>query len=359
MKISINTTYAFVKFNLNYGSVLQNYALQKFLRDRGHEVSVVRDYRVNPINLVRRLSNIRYGKLFFAKIHGQIKEQCFIRQYLNVSNRAYFSYHALEKHCPDADCHIAGSDQIWRNQNKSRFLSYVPDDAVKISYAASFGTPKLSAEMASFAKPLLERFQAIWVRELSGKQIVENLGMSAELLPDPTLLLNASDYPVKDTCQEKHLCYCYFLNLNHQNAVSFTAIKNFTKNKGLKIKITAPSNYALFVDEPLVFPAVEEWLGLYRSAECVFTNTYHGLLFCIIFKKQFLVFLQGGGTKSENERFFSILDLLSLNERIALETDDAEDLQRKMLVPIDYQKVYKQIGQMRLDADEFFKSNGI
>ena len=129
-----------------------------------------------------------------------------------------------------------------------------------------------------------------------------------------------------------------FSEFESSNAVSFTAIKNFTKNKGLKIKITAPSNYALFVDEPLVFPAVEEWLGLYRSAECVFTNTYHGLLFCIIFKKQFLVFLQGGGTKSENERFFSILDLLSLNERIALETDDAEDLQRKCLFQLIIKK---------------------
>ena len=90
MKISINTTYAFVKFNLNYGSVLQNYALQKFLRDRGHEVSVVRDYRVNPINLVRRLSNIRYGNCSLQKYMGKLRNNVLYGIFKCVESCLFF-----------------------------------------------------------------------------------------------------------------------------------------------------------------------------------------------------------------------------------------------------------------------------
>ena len=65
------------------------------------------------------------------------------------------------------------------------------------------------------------------------------------------------------------------------------------------------------MNENPIFPTVEKWLGLYKNANCIFTNTYHGMLFCIIFKKQFLFFVQKGSGAAENDRFYSLMGNLN------------------------------------------------
>lgn len=359
MKISINTTYAFVRFNLNYGSVLQNYALQKFLSNRGHKASVVRDYRANPVLLLQRLTNIKYGKYFWKKLSAQRKQQHFIKTYMNVSESGYLTYRKLVNKCPDADCHIAGSDQIWRNCNISRYLSYVPNDKLKLSYAASFGQSRLSDGMKSCIQPLLERFDGLSAREKSGVDILEDMGLKGDLLLDPTLLLNNDSYPNKEPEDKEHFYYCYFLNLNQKKDVPFDSIKKYAAYQKRRLRITTPINYPMFLDEPLEFPSVEEWLGLYQTADAIFTNTYHGLLFCIIFRKQFLVCLQGNGGHPENERFYSILEILHLTDRLINPNDDEDTIATKMQARIDFDSVYSIIEDMRKDTVRYFERFGI
>jgi hypothetical protein len=358
MKISVNSTFSYIKFNLNYGSVLQCFALQKVLRDRGHDVTLLRDYRANPKYILKRLVNVRYVHAFFAKAKAQVQLQGFIRRNIVLSDRAYFSYSSLKKHCPDAQCHIAGSDQIWHNANNFRYLTYVPDDQLKLSYAASFGKAAISDGMKETIKPYLSRLNGITVRERSGVDIVSSMGFSAQQVLDPTLLLDWEQYPAKENDRHGY-CYCYFLNLPEKKNVCFDQIKEFTKQSGRELIVTAPLNYPLFLDEPnLKFPSVEEWLGLYKNADCIFTNTYHGLLFCIIFKKQFLFFVQQGKSVAENERFYSLLSMLQLSDRIVSEADQSK-MAEKMNTAIDYEKVYAVIKEKRQETDAFFAGFGL
>ena len=357
MKISVNSTFSYIKFNLNYGSALQCYALQKFLRDRGHDVTLLRDYRANPVYILKRFQNMKYIRPFFQKAKAQVKLQGFIRRNIALSERGYISYRGLLRHCPEADCHIAGSDQIWHNANNFRYLTYVPDDKLKLSYAASFGKADIPEDMRETIKPYLARLNGITVREKSGVDIVNSLGCEARTVLDPTLLLNADQYPAQKI-DDSGFCYCYFLNLTKRTNIPFETIKNYTQETGRQLVMTAPLNYPMFLEENLEFPSVERWLGLYNNADCIFTNTYHGLLFCIIFKKQFLFFVQQGGTESENERFYSLCSMLNLTDRLVT-GDDAGEIARKMEQPIDYEAVYGIIEQKRKDTDEFFRSFGI
>lgn len=353
MKISINSTFSYITFNLNYGSALQCFALQKVLRDRGHEVSLLRDYRANPVYIIKRFKNIRYIRAFIKKAKAQVKLQKFIREYIVLSERAYFSYRGLKKHCPDADCHIAGSDQIWHNANNFRYLTYVPDDKLKLSYAASFGKAQIPDQMRETITSYLARLDGITVREASGVEIINSMGYAAEHVLDPTLLLDWEQYPIKENGNSNY-CYCYFLNLSDKSDISFEQIKEYSRETGRELLVTAPLNYPMFLQDNLVFPAVEEWLGFYKNADCIFTNTYHGLLFCIIFKKQFLFFAQQGGTEAENERFYSLLKMFNLSDRIITGTGDRE-IQRKMQMPIDYEAVYAVIREQRQVTDQFFE----
>ena len=72
MKISINSTYSYIRTNINYGSTLQCYALQKYLKKRGHDPEHLRDYRANPVLILKRLKNIKYFKPFCAKAVAQL-----------------------------------------------------------------------------------------------------------------------------------------------------------------------------------------------------------------------------------------------------------------------------------------------
>ena len=175
MKISINSTYSYIRTNINYGSTLQCYALQKYLKKRGHDPEHLRDYRANPVLILKRLKNIKWFKPFCAKAVAQFEMGRFIKDNIAVSTKGYISEKAMYKNCPKADCFIAGSDQIWRNPTGSRFLNYAPDEAIKLSYAASFGRTSLPIEIAEKIKPWLNRFDGISVREKTAVNMVKFL----------------------------------------------------------------------------------------------------------------------------------------------------------------------------------------
>ena len=354
MKISINSTFSYIKFNLNYGSALQCYALQQYLKNRGHDASHIRDYRANPAFLLPKLKNIKYFKQFWEKVGGLIKLQKFIRKNLSLSERGYLSYSSMVKHCPKADCHIAGSDQIWKNANNFRYLTYVPDDKLKLSYAASFGRRVISDEMKAEIKPYLERLDGISVREKSGVEIINSIGFDAVHVLDPALLLDYEQYPYAENGKDNYY-FCYFLNLRDRNSVPFETIKSIASNNNKELVLTAPLNYYLFRDENVQFPSVEDWLGYYKNADCIFTNTFHGLLFCIVFKKQFVHFLQDN---NENERFYSILSLLGLEDRL-LKDPSGEEIEALMNKKIDYDAVYEKVNEQRKITDNYFKQFGI
>lgn len=358
MRVSINSTYSYIKTNINYGSVLQCYALQQYLLKRGHTPEHIRDCRFNPLFLIKRLRNIKYFRMFCAKVTGIKKEQEFIKNNIAVSKRAYFSEKSMKRHCPKAECFIAGSDQIWRKANGSRFLNYAPDSAIKLSYAASFGRTDIPVDMAQAIRPWLERFDGVSVRENTAVDMVHSVREAGAVrVIDPTLLLDWEEYPYRELklCD---YCYCYFLNLERKENVRFEEIKAYAAQRGKNLLVTAPLNYALFQGEDVVFPAVEDWLGYYKNAECIFTNTFHGMLFCIIFKKQFLFFIQNGNGGKENDRFYSLMSLLHLEDRM-VSAEDSIELVDRMNARIDYEKVYEVIRKERKRTDDFFAEYGL
>lgn len=325
---------------------------------QGHHAEHLRDYRANPVFIIKRLKNIRHFKCFLKKAKAMGRMQSFIRKHMEFSKRGYLSDAGLKKHPPKVECHIAGSDQIWHNANNFRYLTYAPDDSLKLSYAASFGRATISDEMKMTIQPYLERFDGISVREKSAVDIIGSMGFDAKWVLDPTLLIDSNNYPVEEN-DKNNYCYCYFLNLNNKDDVHFNTIKTIANKRGKELVLTAPLNYMLFTEEQPVFPSVERWLGLYKNADCIFTNTYHGLLFCIIFKKQFVFFSQSSTQKKENERFRSLLELLSLEDRMIVGENIEQDINTLMDRKIDYDKVYKVIAEKRKETDDFFKQFNI
>lgn len=357
----------------NYGTVLQNYALQIFLRSLGFKTFLIRtdiplgcsrsDYYKSLLQKNGFFSLICYFKSrLFCKITRRIlsenkndekrKFPDFVDKNLNPT-KIFRSLSELESDCPMADIYIAGSDQVWNTygenyvtvseQIKSYLLSFAPDSARKVSCAASFGKRSLNAEFESLFKKALSKFDFISCREKSGVEICKGLGFeNAVLQQDPTMLLSSDEYKKiasKNLVPKKPYILLYLLG--NDTDFSTRRLKQFAKLKNLEV-VYVPANEVQKINfHKKTFPTVEEWLGLYENASAVVTNSFHGTVFSLIFNKPFLSVHQKGKFESQNVRIDSLLEDFGLKNRIF--SGDFE----KLFAPVDFENVNKRLEETR------------
>ncbi len=297
--------------NDNYGQLLQCYALQKYLKSIGHEAFLIR-YKHTEENRysIRRLIKvfnplkvIKYctKKKRLEKIQKEPDRQfeSFRSKYITQSEKLYMSYDELKRNPPEADCYIAGSDQIWNYWNNklnyykkathAYFLDFGFDNTKRLSYAASWGVNVLPDEYIKEITPLLKRFEYVSVREKTGIELCKKCGFdNAECVCDPTLLLAAETYrnlykenEIRKIDKKYLLLYMLSNEINLDKAV----IKNFAVENNLEI--VNISIGGVFDDFPKHYATIPAWLYLIDNAEYVITNSFHGSVFCTIFHKQF------------------------------------------------------------------------
>ena len=206
-------------------------------------------------------------------------------------------------------------------------------DVKKIAYAASFGVDKweFSDEETKIAKHLLPLFDAVSVREDSGVTLCENyLGVQAEHVLDPTMLLDKEDYIslIKAECepQSEGNLFTYILDSSEhkQKIVDNLADKLKLKPFEVQPKYKHPSKDNIKKNiEDCVYPAVTKWLRAFYDAKFVVTDSFHGCVFSIIFNKPFIAI----GNKDRGlARFKSLLSLYRLENRLNNVNPDSLDI---------------------------------
>lgn len=304
----------------NYGGILQNYALQQVLKKMGNE-PVTLDY-MPSLSFGRYILYAGKGMLcalssskrhpikpyrHFLKRPSEIES--FVRLNINLTKTVEdYSKRLLEKNGIEAI--IVGSDQVWRysynaNYLEDMFLAFAKDySCKKIAYGASFGVEKWDYPEAKTveAKQLISQFDAVSVREDSAASLCKtNLGVDAQVVLDPTLLLEASEYEkfcIKPNSDKNYIA-AYVLDMN-EGKESF--IKAVAEAQGLEVKeMTVSDNGS----------SIEEWLSTIKYAEYVITDSYHGCLFSILFEKQFKVFVN---KERGADRFTTLFDRLGIHE---------------------------------------------
>ena len=357
----------------NYGTVLQNYALQTFLRSFGFETFLIRtDIPLDCSRLDYYKSLLQKNGFFSLACYFKSRLFCKIARKISSENKnddkrnfpdfvnknfnpikIFRSLSELESDCPMADIYISGSDQVWNTygenyntvseQIKAYLLSFVPDSAKKISCAASFGKSSLAMEFESLFKKELSRFDFISCREKSGVEICKRLGFeNAVLQQDPTMILSSDEYKKiasKSLVPKKPYILLYLLG--NDTDFSTRRLKQFAKLKNLEV-VYVPANEAQKINfYKKTFPTVEEWLGLYENASAVVTNSFHGTVFSLIFNKPFLSVHQTGKFEDQNVRIDSLLEDFGLKNRIF--SGDFE----KLFAPVDFENVNKRLEEIR------------
>lgn len=332
----------------NYGAVLQAFALQMYLEKRGYETEII---NYIPINVKSRqvISNIKSVNI--NEILKEHRINKFRKRYLKLSTNTYFTNKQLSDCCLDYDLYICGSDQVWNEwfllysekaPNLSYYLNFVKDGKHRISYATSFGTEKLTQKVSDLVKPELKKFKNIGLRERTGKDIVEKLGIKGTLVVDPTLLLDSQTYYelIQNIKIKEHFnFFSYILHENQKLAsrISEYIFENFF-DKSIEKK---------FNQQPI---GVLEWLYYLNNSRFVLTNSFHGVVFSIIFHRPFIVVPVEGAKM--NDRINTLLSLLNLESRIIAEFNE-ENIDNLIKEEINWEKVEVKLRQLKRYSEEF------
>ena len=333
MKIGIVTWFHY----RNYGTVLQAYALQKFLKSNGYNCVLVNYIPINNKTFIEKIKSGNLKHRIASKIEScrykflepNIKEMILER------NRAFENFVAynidftqksqtsseLFKLNETIDCFICGSDQIWNpeNFNGVYYLNFVNDKNKKISYAPSFGVGHIPTSKIEEIRQLVNKFDWLSVREDKGASILKELTQKdVEVVVDPTLLLSKTDWgqvSVNPNISEDYIL-CYFLGDRQEYWKAVQNIQRMTKYK--VIIIPARFNAYLKKYEIRTSTSPEEFIGLIKNAKLVLTDSYHGVIFSLKFERDFYVFkrFKDKDKRSQNSRIYNILKMLNLEGRL-------------------------------------------
>ncbi len=328
----------------NYGGILQCYALSEYLKKLGYTPFVIKRENNRPFLLKRWIVSLlrflRIPRYYHPnKVDRTLNMRPFVKQYLNLTHPVYNDKQIREL-CYEygLTAVIVGSDQVWRrsfalNYGYNYFLDFVPPHIIKASYAASFGLDvwDYTKEETLRIQQLLNKFSFISVREESAVVLLKNnLNINAEWVIDPTLLLTSDDYE-KITSQrlinEKYV-FVYWLG---KKSLIENEIKKY-QDKSYKI-------VEINLKEDRIQESIQDWLSYIKYADLVITDSFHGVVFSILFKKQFCMHKNDSGG---NGRLYSLMKLLNIS---------LDMLQSNKI--LDYKSLDNQLIYLRENAQNF------
>lgn len=361
----------------NYGGILQCYALQTILQNMGHEVVVLnRTYNFSYKQIILQIGSLiksvilkfilrkknkrlinplleNYRELLEYNSPDPKRVNSFKKQYIRLSKGLWTSKD-LGNYCKQNrfDVIIVGSDQVWRESYSpcitDYFLGFLSnkDKTKKIAYAASFGTSEnpISYEGIKLCKKHINKFDAISTREISGVKLVKELfNKDASLVLDPTLLLSAEDYiqliKEDDSVSE----------MPHDTLTTYILDWSHKKKKcidGIAAELKLLNRNDIYPDDSSSYSfrmkSIPQWLASFRNARYVITDSFHGCVFSIIFRKDFAVIINN---ERGSDRFTSLLRILELEDRI-ISVDDKESIMSVLTTPIAYANVERKIEDM-------------
>ena len=253
----------------------------------------------------------------------------------------------------DFDAIIVGSDQVWRPMYCPNifdaYLSFAQDwpHVKRIAYAASFGTAawEYSDEQTAECCRLAQMFDAVSVREESGVTLCkEHLGVDASWVLDPTLLVDTRHYIEHIAKTEAEypspMCFGYILDSSDEKEAIFNRIATSQRLHMSSFQNVDDSDNG-------AVPSVESWLKAFHDAEFVFTDSFHGCVFSIIFNKPFVVY---GNVNRGMARFQSLLSMFGLENRLVATPNEAANVASQL---IDWDTVNNRLSELRKVSKEF------
>lgn len=346
----------------NYGSALQSWALSKAM-EKCNVKPILVDYcplihlDKNILNPLEKMwdqddESIRNTTLTLPAIEeNYYKFEDFFTHRFNRTFTKYTQENFAEIVQENLDGFVCGSDTIFcieesKGVDDGYFANYPIMRAHAVSYAASFGDTKFSGSDYIEMNEKLRNFKAIGLRENRMVSYVANhVDVPVQKTIDPTLLLIPEEYDEivsERIIEDKYL----LLYTRRYNAKMQRYAEQMAENNGWKIvEISLRATNEEKGHIMMYKAGVEEFLSLVKNAEYVVTNSFHGLMFSVQFKKQFVVFSRETG----DSKIAEALELFGLQDHLLTEC------QNSLLNVENYETVHQRIAKAREESMAFLK----
>ena len=334
MKIAVVT----LPLHVNYGGLLQAYALKSVLEGMGHEVDVLDLKEKMPVPKGIKAPFIYMSRTIKRVMKGKKGPEVFreLRYRRELPERARLTSEFVKKHISprmidryedvkegEYDAFVTGSDQVWRplyfNGIHNAFLKFTEGwDVRRLSYAASFGTDQLEYEYVQMEEcaRLLAGFDAVSVREASAVEMCAewfDCDRAVHVL-DPVMLVGADVYRSLADSQNVHESKGKIMTYILDPSTEKECVVDFVR------RVSGLEPYSL--EKGKTVPPVEQWLAGFADSEFVVTDSFHGCVLAILMHKRFIAV---GNSRRGMARLSSLLDMFGLDQRLVHGIDPEDD----------------------------------
>jgi hypothetical protein len=345
----------------NYGAVLQAFALQFYLKQNNKSDvynidfrTVDHDYADKIFKLSLPLNRSTIISLVFTCIRYRDllkRKKCtwkFKHTYFTFTER-YFTEEELLNSPPQMDIFVTGSDQVFNprgHNQKVYFLDFPKNESIKVAYAASFGSIKTMTPIwESKTFPAIMDFDALSAREIEGAKYLSKItSRTVPCLVDPVFLLEKEQWDtiaIDPILKEKYILV-YDLN-GGENLISLA--QKIKKHNGYRIICITDKITKQYKNCHQIYSAgPAEFVGLFRNADFVITDSFHGIVFSIVYKVKFIAYIANIETSS---RIYNLLSLINQTDRIINSPDSITDSILFDSVDADYTKLKEKILQSK------------
>lgn len=390
LKIGLIGINKYAKF-LNFACDLHVYAFQEYLAQNGHDVTIL-DYKPAYFNnfnmrhpagyaeqkyrdtIVRKATTskqlaarekdlekwaelaIGYRSVAPERERRYDKFEAFVGKHLKFTAEVYDS-DLLEVEDPGFDCYICVTDVIWQSIPQHTFDrgfllgSKAFEGKQKIAYAASRGaSPDFTEAEAELFFGYLSDIDDISVREADfGTYIEENSKYSAPTVVDPVMLHDKKFWQkVSEKPQLERFVVLYYVMEQATDTIA-KAVEYAKANDLTLVELSdRPLKHGRVTDPDVKHIArydvgMEEWLGYIEHADAVFTNSFHGCCFSVLFEKTFFV------GKRNGQKVPNFLASFGLTSRQFTRETKLSQLPG----PIDYEPVEKKLESIQSESAAF------
>lgn len=357
MKIGILTFHRAV----NYGALLQAYALYEFLKALGHDAYMI-DYRpvyitdrYRPYELIMPSGDLslplklKYVLRSFMAVPSRFRRNLYFGQFVKRN----FNLSSLYKHCR-FDMVVVGSDQIW-NPDKTDGIDPVyfgleTDPAYTVAYAASCGSSDSiqAADIEEIFFNYLSNVRRISVREKSlADYIWKRTGRRVEVVADPVLLAGAEVFR-KIAVRHKHPRQYLLLFQISLEPEAIRCAGRMAESMDLDLVCMTSSSVSLKDRTVIDSASPEEFIGYIMDASYVVTSSYHGTVFSILFEKNFNML---SFDDKNSERMVQLLALLGLERKMMYKYSDPD------MAPVDYIAVRRRADELVETSRRFLEDS--
>lgn len=332
----------------NFGSWLQTYGLYKKIQQLGYDVEII-NYKCEGIEYREKLNSERICTLPIEDICVQFRKQIvfkyYLYRYMKLSRK--YTKSTIQKVNGKYNLFLLGSDLVWDLNitygDTTYLFDFLNEHEPRCAYAASSGRDYILESQRKLFCKNLKSFKYITVRESGMQTDIEDL--YKHIVPwvcDPTLLLKQDEWKKFLNNKKRKEKYVLLYFIDGKGNLSRLA-KKYARIHGYKL-IAINKDFNIRRENMVAPISVRDFLTLIYYSEKIFTASYHGMLFSLIFNKQFAFYPFEPSTR-----------MLSVAKMLGIQDQNITSNYFNPEVEIDYEIVNQKLDEFRNDSLNYLK----